>query len=411
MNIRVSRVGKISIFQVNGNMDSANRDRIIALAHRELGLQPGREIILHLEGVAYCSAGGLNVMSVIHEAQGRLKVAAPAPRVQQLLELTGLDKVYDIYSQLPDAVRVDAPVVNAHTHLELGWLDAYRPGASGTPFVPWITGISSKAIPLVGEENIPELSREAVEAGIEAMINVGTTEVGDISSRGISIEPLLTSGLSGVVYIEVIGATQEMAERRFKLAKELIEQWRPKERNGMRIGISIHTPYTSRKEYWEPWLDYIRKEALPLCIHVAESPAETQLFKTNDGAITEFNKQFNLLFDVKDTTPVAYLDEVGALDLKPLLVHSIHVTNEDIQRIKASGSSVVHCPRSNLLLQCGRMPLEKYLAADIPVYIGTDSLGSSPSLNVMEEVEAAVALHYDRVPAEKILSLIHNPLP
>jgi len=72
---------------------------------------------------------------------------------------------------------------------------------------------------------------------------------------------------------------------------------------------------------------------------------------------------------------------------------------------------VVHCPRSNLRLRCGRMPLEQYLAQGVPVYLGTDSLSSSPSLDVFDELEVAAALHHDSVEPEAIERLIHQPMP
>jgi cytosine/adenosine deaminase-related metal-dependent hydrolase len=57
------------------------------------------------------------------------------------------------------------------------------------------------------------------------------------------------------------------------------------------------------------------------------------------------------------------------------------------------------------------MPLEKYLAQGVPVYLGTDSLSSSPSLDVLDELEVAAALHYGKVQPEIIERLIHQPLP
>ena len=87
------------------------------------------------------------------------------------------------------------------------------------------------------------------------------------------------------------------------------------------------------------------------------------------------------------------------------------VDDNDIKLIKESGSAVVHCPRSNLRLRCGRMPLEKFLEQDVPVLMGTDSLASSPSLNVFDEVEVAVGLHHGRVDPKDIKELLANIIP
>jgi cytosine/adenosine deaminase-related metal-dependent hydrolase len=85
-----------------------------------------------------------------------------------------------------------------------------------------------------------------------------------------------------------------------------------------------------------------------------------------------------------------------------------HASDEDLDIIAASEAKVAHCPRSNQLLQAGRMPLEKMLARNIPVAIGTDSLASSPSLDVRQEAQTAVTLHQNHVEQKSILSHLHN---
>ena len=40
---------------------------------------------------------------------------------------------------------------------------------------------------------------------------------------------------------------------------------------------------------------------------------------------------------------------------------TLHRSAEFTESIRRSGSPVVHCPRSNLRLRCGRMPLEKLI--------------------------------------------------
>ncbi len=56
------------------------------------------------------------------------------------------------------------------------------------------------------------------------------------------------------------------------------------------------------------------------------------------------------------------------------------------------------------------MPLERYLAAGVNVYLGADSLASSPSLDVREDAEFATSLHGGLVARETITGLVHKPL-
>jgi cytosine/adenosine deaminase-related metal-dependent hydrolase len=174
----------------------------------------------------------------------------------------------------------------------------------------------------------------------------------------------------------------------------------------MRVGLTIHAPYSVHPTLWKKALDYARQESLPVCIHAAESQAEYEYFTQGSGPMAEIQKKFNAAFESPKKSPIRYLEDLGALALKPLLIHAVEVDDEDIRRIKASGCTVVHCPRSNLRLQCRRMPLEKYVEQGVPVLLGTDGLSSSPSLNVLDELEVAVALHHGKVKPEVIADMV-----
>lgn len=113
----------------------------------------------------------------------------------------------------------------------------------------------------------------------------------------------------------------------------------------------------------------------------------------------------------KDWAPEAsssfeYLNRIGLLSPNLLAVHAVQVTDSDIRLIKKSGTSIAHCPRSNKETHVGRMPLKKFLDAGITVGLGTDSLASSPSLNMWDEMRYAYKVHKkDGVTAQDIFRL------
>ena len=287
-----------------------------------------------------------------------------------------------------------ATLTNAHTHLELGWLAEICPDETGRDFTPWLQDLGQRRQKLTMMGCFAESTfRRAVDAGIEALVAAGTTHITDISTTGSSIHPLLTSGLQGVVYVEIMGQFAEQADRALAMARYLIDEARPKEHSGMRIGLSLQSPLSIHPALWKKGLAYARDADLPLCIHIAESPAEYDWLIKDAGPFAEQNREMGIAVSSPRKTPIQYLEDLGALDLQSLLVHGVQVNETDIQRIKAAGSRVVHCPRSNQRLRCGRMPLELYLKHEVLVYLGTDSLASSPSLDVRDEVDAAIALH------------------
>ena len=162
---------------------------------------------------------------------------------------------------------------------------------------------------------------------------------------------------------------------------------------------------------------WCRKEKVPLCIHAAEAPFETELLLS--GKISRGPRSLrwvgkglkNRPFGFPGLRPIPYLASLGVLAARPLLVHAVQVNPEDIRLIRESGCAVVHCPRSNHLLSSGRMPLELYLAENISVYLGTDSLASSPDLDIREEALFAQKIHSGRVPPDRIEKLLEQPFP
>ena len=253
--------------------------------------------------------------------------------------------------------------------------------------------------------------RAAVESGIAALRAIGTGVVGDVTTTGESVDPLLASGLRGVVYYEVLSLHRDEARGRLTEARRKIDGWRRRE-GTMRVGLSVHALYSCHPDLFREAVRWCLADDVPLCVHAAESPAETELLADGSGGFRELQLAFNLAnLPTPGLSPVAYLEELGVLEARPLLIHCVEVGDEDIARIERSGSTVVHCPRSNMRLRCKRMPLEKFLAAGVPVALGTDSLASSPSLDVRDEAEAAVQMHAGRVPAETIRALRHPTFP
>ncbi len=177
-----------------------------------------------------------------------------------------------------------------------------------------------------------------------------------------------------------------------------IEQWRreyPQDR--IRFGLAPHTPYTVSAELLRATAEWCHAEDVPLTIHAAESPAETQFLRDATGPIAD------LLYPgagwpihpmrAPCVSPIAYLDQLGVLAARPLLAHGIQVDTDDVARILHANAAVAHCPRSNSRLHCGRIPYELYRAAGVRLALGTDSLASSPSLAVWDDAIASHELH------------------
>ncbi len=101
-------------------------------------------------------------------------------------------------------------------------------------------------------------------------------------------------------------------------------------------------------------------------------------------------------------SPAAYLDQMRVLDRRLLAVHAVQCADEDLARLKARGTTVVTCPRSNRYVGVGDPPVARFFRSGVAVAIGTDSLASNDDLNLFAELAALRRLAPD-VPASALL--------
>jgi 5-methylthioadenosine/S-adenosylhomocysteine deaminase len=113
----------------------------------------------------------------------------------------------------------------------------------------------------------------------------------------------------------------------------------------------------------------------PFHIHVAEGRYERELSLERHGL-----------------SPVKYLDSLGVLTERTILVHCVWVDPEDLDRIAERGAKIVHNPGANSFLGDGIAPLREMLARGIPVALGTDGGCTNSRQSVFEEMRMAALL-------------------
>ncbi len=293
-------------------------------------------------------------------------------------------------------------LVNCHTHLEL---PAVSPPAADGTFVEWLVGV------IEGRRQLSlEVQATCAEAGARALLESGTTCVGEVSTSGQSLTPLLRAGLRGVVYREILGLSPAEAAARCDAARADLLRMRRMARGSLfAIGLSPHSPYSLSEELFAACGTLCRDGQLPCCIHAAESREEGDFLATGGGAIP---RQLYPAVGCsaapprrRSRSPIEYLDAVGALGWRPLLIHAVHVDEADGIRMAGCGVSVVHCPRSNARLSGGVSPVPDFLRHGIPVGLGTDSLASVPTLDLWDEMRACLAAHRGRVAPADVLAM------
>jgi anti-sigma B factor antagonist len=86
------------VVQVRGELDIRTCDRLERVAGAEA--DRGGKVVLDLSELTFCDSTGLSGLVRLHRraqaAGGTLVLRSPAPRVRNLLDLTGLDRLFPI---------------------------------------------------------------------------------------------------------------------------------------------------------------------------------------------------------------------------------------------------------------------------------------------------------------------------
>jgi len=293
-------------------------------------------------------------------------------------------------------------LVNCHTHLEI---DSNPSGGPAEAFVPWVQRLieSRKSVG-------PDEQARTAEAGAWALLRSGTTSVGEVSTTGQSLAPLLRVGLRGVVYREILGLDPAEAPDRLAAAGADVRAMAANARGSrLAIGLSPHSAYSLSEELLSACAGLARTTGAAPAIHAAESPAETEFLATGGGPIAR-----SLYPAVgcaapparrRARSPIAYLAATGALHDGPVLIHAVHVDEDDCRLMARQGVRVAHCPRSNRRLSEGTAPVPLMRGHGIPVGLGTDSLASAPDLDLWGEMRAAWTAHASGLKPAEVLEM------
>jgi aminodeoxyfutalosine deaminase len=275
-------------------------------------------------------------------------------------------------------------LVNAHTHLELSYLRGRV--SSGSSFTGWIREVMA-AWRVRPDPRGPE-ALDAVERGIAESIASGTAIVGDISNTLSTFNPLARSSLAAVVFYELIGFHVPDPVAFVAAATQQIEALPRTER--VRASLAAHAPYSVAPLVLRSIRHAMDHDPFATCsVHLAESDEEIEFIRSAGGPWREMLEDLGVWdpsWKAPGVSPVQYLDESGFLSGRVIAVHGVHMTPADLDLLAARGTTLVTCPRSNEYTGAGRPPIEAFYNSGVRVAVGTDSLASTPDLNVFAEL-------------------------
>ena len=312
--------------------------------------------------------------AVLVDASGRVAAVGPHEKVPAPQGARSL--------HFPDAELLPG-LVNCHTHLELTHLGGG--GKHEEPeFLKWIRRIRE-----LKDATPAEAFYEAAVAGIRDCWAHGVTCVAETGSTGAVMRALHDLGGRGIVYQEVFGPDPAKCAASMAELETAVRPLRRLAASQLVLGVSPHAPYTVSGPLYEAVADFGRREHLPIALHVAESKEETALVRDGQGPFADALRARGITIEARHRSPVAYLMQLGVLKRGDLCIHCVQVDEADVELLRTVGATVAHCPRSNSAHRHGRMPLDLFRKAGVPLGIGTDSVVSVGELDLWAEAEAA----------------------
>ncbi|HTG49889.1 MAG TPA: amidohydrolase family protein [Gemmatimonadales bacterium] len=312
--------------------------------------------------------------AVLLGSDGRIEAIGPDALVPRPAGVPG--------EAFPDAILIPG-LVNAHTHLELTGFDLGA--APETDFRSWVARVRA-----VKETRSADDFVAWARLGIAESWSGGVTTVGDTGDSGSVIQALAELGGSGVAYQEVFGPHPSQVRESLAGLQGRVEEVGRWAGGRVRIGVSPHAPYTVSGPLYAAVATWARVESLPLAVHLAESPAESELLLRGTGPFADaWHERGIPLPPGPRCSPVEWVERHGVLGERTLCIHVVQAHEADLTRLARSAAAVAHCPLSNAAHRHGEAPLGGFLACGIRVGLGTDSVLSVGTPDLLAEARAA----------------------
>jgi cytosine/adenosine deaminase-related metal-dependent hydrolase len=290
--------------------------------------------------------------------------------------------------------------VNCHCHLELSHLKG---------LIPEKTGLVDFVFRVVTQRHFPidEIS-DAIAKAEEEMLQNGIVAVGDICNTASTLKQKSKYRLNYYNFIEAIGWLPQIAPERFERSLNLYNEFifslansdspESKIRNATETEHSTtivpHAPYSVSEHLWKYIYPYFQNKVAS--IHNQETSFEDELFLQGGGDFTRMYKLMNIdnsFFKASGKSSLqTYFPKLKTAK-NIILVHNTFTKEEDIQYAKAQSLENNQelfwclCPNANLYIEDALPPVKLLRANNCKMVLGTDSLASNYSLNIVQEIK------------------------
>jgi len=268
--------------------------------------------------------------------------------------------------------------INSHCHLELSHLLGVVPRSTGLP-----TFLSTVINERGNHENRLE---KAIEEADKLMYDNGIQAVGDHVNSAVTAKIKENSPIKYHTFVEVMAMNKDEVVTRIDNAKEIEFHFDYKHSS-----ITPHAPYSGSKFLFKTLKKAISEDNI-ISIHNQESDEENKLFRYKKGEFLEFFEKMDLVMEdfraQARNSLQSFLPYIPSKN-KLILVHNTYTSIKDLDFVDRMGRSVFFCfcPKANLYIEDRIPKIDNFLLGGHDIVIGTDSLASNDTLDILEELK------------------------
>ncbi len=287
--------------------------------------------------------------------------------------------------------------IDLHTRLEESVL---RGVVADQPFAQWILSVIETSQHLESSDWYDS----AVLGGLDALSS-GITTVADVTATGAALKAVQQLGLRGVIYREVGAMDKMRVAYAMHAAERDIDKWRQAaDPSRVTIGIAPASIYVNHPEVFRLASELAMRENLPVAMRLAGSREEYNfiMYGSSMFAVDNMDEEARGYVEIPPwlpfgVTPVRYALNWGAFDAdNVMVVHAVHVDDEDIKKLREHDVAVCICPRANAILGMGMSPLSEYLKSGFRIGLGTDSPAATNSTDMFAEMRGGLMMNRAR---------------
>lgn len=289
--------------------------------------------------------------------------------------------------------------VNAHCHIELSHLRGMVESGMGLArFLRAITQLRAAD---------PDIVQTAIATAEREMYDNGIVAIGDICNREDSFKQKSLGNLYYYSFIEALGFNPEQSQVAFERCHDLfrIALSTPKHR----IGIVPHAPYTISPKLFRQIGQFAAQHHTVISLHNQECDAENEFFLKGSGDFVQLYNQINVpvfsFFEAPRTTSIRYSLQHLLPQTPLVLVHNTCTAAEEITWAKKQTTAPLYwcfCPNANWYIEKKLPNIPSFVAAKVPIVLGTDSLASNWQLCIVEEMKT-ITQHFPELPLSSLL--------